>query len=250
MSIEKLNEIMNDLKTGIEEYASRSSSTIVNSKAIIDSTANDVKAIPEYLLTLQNSINEIQRSNNELEEKIANVKQATDTVTTEIEINESNKSDLLETERKKRAQKEDLEREISELQEKKVQLDNEFNEVAAISSRKEQEYNQLQISSKEEITRINQQISEATTRVKQAESENKLIVYLMDSGLMDVPEAEVVAIVSSYPNGLKLDEIKQKVNMPPVRVQPTINNLLETVLEYDIPSDSYRIIETIRKEFL
>lgn len=250
MSIEKLNEIMNDLKTGIEEYAARSSSTIVNSKAIIDSTANDVKAIPEYLLTLQNSINEIQKGNNELEEKIANVKQAIDTVTTEIEISESNKSDLLETESKKRAQKEDLESQISELQEKKVQLDNQFNEVAAISSRKEQEYNQIQISSKEEIARINQQISEATVNVKQAESENKLIVYLMDAGLMDVPEAEVVAIVSSYPEGLKLDEIKQKVNMPPVRVQPTINNLLETVLEYDIPSDSYRIIDTIRKELL
>ncbi|MHA1199010.1 MAG: hypothetical protein ACTSQF_06635 [Candidatus Heimdallarchaeaceae archaeon] len=250
MTIEKLNEILGDLKRGIEEFSSRSSSVVSSSTGTLSSTADDVRAIPEYLLTLQNSINEIQSNNKDLEEKIMNIKQAIETVTTETEISESNKGDLIETEGKKRSYKEDLERQIAESQQKKAQLDLEFNDAGALATRKEQEYNQVQISTKEEIERLNQQIIEATTRVQQAESENKLIVYLMDAGLMDVPEAEVVAIVAAYPNGLKIDEIKKKVNMPPVRVQPTVNNLLETVLQYDALSDSYKIIETIKKELL
>ena len=48
---------------------------------------------------------------------------------------------------------------------------------------------------------------------------------------------------------MKLDEIKGKVSMAPVRVQPVLNNLLEKVLEYDNYSDSYRILESLRKEF-
>jgi len=250
MSIEKLNEILSDLKRGIEEFSSRLSSTVSNSSSILDSTSDDVRAIPEYLLTLQNSINEIKQSNTELENKIMSIKQSIDTITTEIEINESNKEDLIEAENKKRTYKEDLERQILETQQTKTQLEATFNEVAALASRKEQEYNQIQTSSKEEIERLNVQINESTARVTQAESENKLIVYLMDAGLMDVPEAEVVSIIASYPNGLKLDEIKQKVNMAPVRVQPTINNLLETVLEYEPVSDSYKILDVIKKELL
>ena len=250
MSIEKLNEILSDLKTGIEEFSSRLSTSISNSNATLSSTTDDVRAIPEYLLTLQNSINEIQRSNTELENKIMNIQQAIDTVTTEIEISESNKEDLIETENKKRSYKEDLERQITESQQKKAKLDITLNDAGDLASRKEQEYNQLQIGSNEEINRINQQISENTARVNQAESENKLIVYLMDAGLMDVPEAEVVSIIASYPDGLKIEEIKQKVNMAPVRVQPTVNNLLETVLEYDAMSDSYKILDTIKKELL
>ncbi len=250
MSIEKLNEILSDLKKGLEEFSSRSSSTISSSNLTLESTTNDVRAIPEYLLTLQNSINDIQKSNTKLEERIANVKQSIDTITTEIEIGESNKGDLVETESKKRSYKDDLERQIGESQQKKAQLDLAFNDAAALATRREQEYNQLQISSREEIEHLNLSINEAAARVKQAESENTLIVYLMDAGLMDVPEAEVVATIASYPNGLKIDEIKQKVKLAPVRVQPTINNLLETVLEYDALSDSYRIIEMIKKELM
>ena len=250
MTLEKLNEILSDLKHGIEELSTRYSSMVSNSNAIIESTTDDVRSIPEYLLTLQNTINELQRSNTELEERLSNTQQAIDTVTTEIEISESNKSDLMGTEVRKRTYKEDLERQISESQQKKNQLEIQFNETGALATRKEQEYNQLQIGSREEINRLDQLINESANRVQQAESENKLIVYLMDAGLMDVPEAEVVAIIASYPNGLKIEEIKQKVNMPPVRVQPTLNNLLETVLEYDALSDSYRIIDTLKKELM
>jgi hypothetical protein len=71
---------------------------------------------------------------------------------------------------------------------------------------------------------------------------------LMDAGLLDVPEAEIVSIIASYPNGLRIDEIKDKVKMPPVRVQPTINTLLENVLQYDAHSDSYKILESIKNE--
>ena len=250
MSIEKLNEILSELKRGIEELSSRSSSVVAKSNVTIESITDDVRVVPEYLLSLQNTINELQKSNSELEEKRMTTKQSIDTVTTEIEINESNKTDLSEAEIKKRTYKDELDRKILEFQQKNTQLEAEFNETGALASRKEQEYNQIQIDSKEEIERLDQKINEATARVQQAEAENKLIVYLMDAGLMDVPEAEVVSIIASYPDGLKIDEIKQKVNMPPVRVQPTINNLLETVIEYDALSDSYRILDIIKKELV
>ena len=250
MSIEKLNEILIDLKKGIDELSSRSVSVATNTSAIIDSTTDDVNVIPKYLLTVQNTINELKKTNTSLVEKIMLSKESIETVTTEIEINESKKDELLDTETKKRAYKEELERKIVELQHKKSQLETQLTEEGALAVRKEQEYTQLEISSKEQINRLNEQINEATLKLKQAEAENKLIVYLMDAGLMDVPEAEVVSIIASYPNGLKLDEIKQKVNMPPVRVQPTINNLLETVLEYDALTDSYRIMDIIKKELI
>jgi len=91
-------------------------------------------------------------------------------------------------------------------------------------------------------------ILESNSKLELAKEENKLIVYLMDAGLLDVPEAEIVSVIASNPNGLTLAEIKDKVSMPPVRIQPTINTLLEKVLEYIAHSDSYKILESIKSE--
>ncbi|MCG3221761.1 MAG: hypothetical protein H7641_10315 [Candidatus Heimdallarchaeota archaeon] len=248
MMEEKMIRILDELKQDFEELSTRKTSIISTVKMTIETTTDDVRAIPGFLTSLETTIQNLQQMNKDLEEKIMQAQQSIDTVTTETEISSSNKSDLENTEERKRNQKTDLEAQIEDYQNKKVQLEKEFQELTQLVNMKDNDYNQLQVTTKQEIDEVNQKISEAGVRLESAKEENKLIVYLMDSGLLDVPEAEVVSIIASYPNGLTMAEIKEKVSMAPVRVQPTINNLLEKVLEHDPASDSYRILDSIKKE--
>ncbi len=247
---ERMIGILEDIKRDIEELSSRKSNVISTTNMTIESTTDDVRAIPAYIESLKRILDEIQQANKELEEKIMQTQQAVETVQTEIEIQQSNKSDLNEAEIKKREYKENLERQITDLQEKKTTLETELESLSATTQHKETEYNQLQGSARSDIENMDQKIREAEMRLQQIKEDNKLIVYLMEAGLLDVPEAEIVSVIASYPNGLKLDEIKEKVSMPPVRVQPTINTLLEKVVEHDSYSDSYKILESIKKEFV
>ena len=247
---ERMIGILEDIKRDIEELSSRKSNVISTTNMTIESTADDVRAIPDYIESLKRTLEDLQQSNKELEEKIMQIQQSIETVQTEIEIQQSNKSDLNEAEIKKREYKENLERQITDLQNKKISLEAELETLSATAQHKETEYNHLQGSAKSEIENMDQKIREAEMRLQQIKEDNKLIVYLMEAGLLDVPEAEIVSVIASYPNGLKLDEIKEKVSMPPVRVQPTINTLLEKVVEHDSYSDSYKILETIKKEFI
>ena len=245
---EKMIRILDELKQDFEELSTRKTSVISTVKMTIETTTDDVRAIPGFITSLETTIQNLQQMNRDLEEKIMQAQQSIDTVTTETEISSSNKSDLENTEERKRNQKTDLEAQIEDYQNKKVQLEKEFQELTQLVNMKDNDYNQLQVTTKQEIDAVSQKISEAGARLESAKEENKLIVYLMDSGLLDVPEAEVVSIIASYPNGLTMAEIKEKVSMAPVRVQPTINNLLEKVLEHDPASDSYRILDSIKKE--
>ena len=248
MMEEKMLRILEELKQDFEELSTRKTSVISTVKMTIETTTDDVRAIPGFITSLETTIQNLQQMNRDLEERIMQTQQAIDTVTTETEISASNKSDLENTEDRKRNQNADLETQIEEYQNKKTRLENEFQELSQLVNMKENDYNQLQVTTKQELDAIDQKISEAGSQLESAKEENKLIVYLMDSGLLDVPEAELVSIIASYPNGLTLTEIKEKVSMAPVRVQPTINNLLEKVLEHDPSSDSYRILETIKRE--
>jgi len=250
MSEEKLQNSLEEIKRDIEELWTRISATVQNSNMTIDSTKDDVRVIPDYIDSLKGSLKGLKDNNMQLEEKDLHTQQSIETVKTEIEISEVKKSELETTERTKREQKEELERKILDFQQKNAQLESEFNQLTSDVQSKEMVYEQLQVQSKETIDSLDVKINEASSRLVSVENENKLIVYLMDAGLMDVPEAEVVATIASHPSGLKLADIKEKVNMPPVRVQPTINNLLETVIEYDALNDSYKIIETIKKDLV
>ena len=248
MMDEKMIRILEELKQDFEELSSRKTSVISAVKMTIETALDDVRAIPNFITSLETTIQNLQQMNRDLEEKIMQTQQSIDTITTEIEISSSNKSDLEATEERKRTQKTELETQIEDYQNKKLLLEKEFQELTQLVNMKENDYNQLQTTTKQEIDTIDQKIGDAGARLESAKEENKLIVYLMDSGLLDVPEAELVSIIASYPNGLTMTEIKEKVSMPPVRVQPTINNLLEKVLEHDPTSDSYRILDTIKKE--
>lgn len=248
MSEEKLQDLLDEIKRDFDELSSRISATISNSNMTITSSKDDVRVIPEYIESLKNNLQGLTENNKQLEEKDQQTKQSIETIKAEIEMNESKKKELETTEISKREYKEELERKILEAQQKNAQLESEFNQLTSDVQTKELTYNQLQVQSKEHINQLDQRINEATARLAQVENENKLIVYLMDAGLMDVPEAEVVATIAAHPEGIKLAEIKEKVNMPPVRVQPTINNLLETVIEYDAMNDSYKILDTIKKD--
>ncbi len=250
MSEEKLQNLLEEIKRDIEEVSTRISATVQNSNMTIDSTKEDVRVIPEYIDSLKGSLQGLLDNNKQLEEKDQHTQQSIETVKTEIEINEVKKSELETTERTKREHKEELERKILDFQQKNAQLESEFNQLTSDVKSKELVYNQLQVQSKETLNDLDVKINEASSRLANVENENKLIVYLMDAGLMDVPEAEVVATIASNPEGLRIADIKEKVNMPPVRVQPTINNLLETVIEYDALNDSYKIIDTIKKDLV
>ncbi|MEE9410493.1 MAG: hypothetical protein V3V41_06165 [Candidatus Heimdallarchaeota archaeon] len=245
---QKMNEILAEIGRNIEDLSSRKTSIISNSNSTIDTILDDVRVIPDYIESLKNTNQELQQVNRDLEQKILATQQAVETVSTEIEINESKRSDLEATVGNKRNYKQELETKIAENQGKKTELEAELEHVSNTAKYKEEEFNQLEIKSKEEIGVWDAKIQESSTILEKAKEENKLIVYLMDAGLLDVPEAELVSIIASYPNGLKLAEIKEKVAMPPVRVQPTLNTLLENVLEYDSHSESYKILETIKKE--
>jgi len=248
MSEEILSNLLEEIKKDIEELYSRVSATISNSNMTIDSTKDDVRVIPDYIVSLKNSLHGLKENNEQLEEKDMRTQQSIETTKTELEINVAKKSELESTESSKRQFKEELESKIMDLQQKISQLESEYNQFSSDVKGKELIYNQLQIQSKETVNALDHKIAEATARMAQVENENKLIVYLMDAGLMDVPEAEVVATIASHPEGLKLAEIKEKVNMPSVRVQPTINNLLESVIEYDATNNSYKILDIIKKE--
>jgi chromosome segregation ATPase len=247
---ERMIGILEDIKRDIEELSSRKSNIISTTNMTIETIIDDVRAIPAYIESVKRTLEEIQQVNKELEEKIMQTQQAVETVQTEIEIQQANKSDLNEAEIKKREYKENLERQIANLQEKKTTLEAELESSSATTQHKETEYNLLQESARSDLENMNQKIKEAEVRLQKIKEDNKLIVYLMEAGLLDVPEAEIVSVIASYPNGLKLDEIKEKVSMPPVRVQPTINTLLEKVVEHDSYSDSYKILESIKKEFV
>ncbi len=244
-----MTEILNNLRKDIEEMTSRYNNLTSTIKMVIDAAIDDIQVLPDFISGLENNLQNLQNVTKELKEKIMNTEQSIETLTTEIEIANSNKEDLEETENRKRQQKEDLETQISNYQDKKTALEAELQELMATVERKEREFKQFEQAAKEEIENIEQKIQTGQNKLQQAKEDNKLIVYLMDSGLLDVPEAEIVSIIAAEPNGLTLAQIKEKVSIPPVRVQPTINTLLEKVLHYDASTDSYRILETIKKDF-
>ena len=249
MEEERAITIISNIKQDIEELSSRNSPVISNTNMALESTIDDIKAVPEYIRILKQNLEDLKSTNQQLEEKIMQTNQAIETVATEIEMNKDKKQELERTEEDKRNNKQELETSISNKQNEKSSLEQELEHLTSSAGNKEEAYNQLQEKSRIDLASMEQQITEAQTVLMRAKEDNKLIVYLMDAGLLDVPEAEVVSIIASYPEGLKLDEIKEKVSMPPVRVQPVLNNLLEKVLEHDIYSDSYRIMESLRKEF-
>ena len=246
---ERMITIIGDIKRDVEELTSRNTSVISNTNQTLESVVDDIRAIPEYVKTLERNLEDLKQVNANLEQKIIQTNQAIETASAEIEINESKKKELEETEIEKRNKKQNLETNISNLQNDKNRLEQELEPLSSSVKNKEESYNHLEVKSKQDLEDMEQKINESLVILTKAKEDNKLIVYLMDAGLLDVPEAEIVSIVASSPDGLKLDEIKSKVTMATVRVQPVLNNLLEKVLEYDSYSDSYRILETLRKEF-
>ncbi|MHA1345483.1 MAG: hypothetical protein ACTSVO_10405 [Candidatus Heimdallarchaeaceae archaeon] len=246
---ERMITIISDIKRDIEELTSRNTSVISNTNQTLESVIEDVVAIPEYISALKKNLEELKQVNADLEQKIIQTNQAIETVSAEIEINESKKRELEETEISKRNKKQELENSISNQQNDKNRLEQELEHLSSSAKNKEESYTHLETKSKQDLEDMEQKIIESQAVLAKAKEDNKLIVYLMDAGLLDVPEAEIVSVVASSPDGLKLDEIKSKVTMATVRVQPVLNNLLEKVLEYDSYSDSYRILETLRKEF-
>ncbi|MHA1201512.1 MAG: hypothetical protein ACTSQ4_03215 [Candidatus Heimdallarchaeaceae archaeon] len=246
---ERMITIIGDIKRDIEELTSRNTSVISNTNQTLESVIDDIRAIPEYVNTLKKNLEDLKQVNADLEQQIIQTNQAIETVSAEIEINNSKKKELEETEIEKRNKKQNLESSISNQQNEKNRLEQELEHLSSSAKNKEEAYNHLEAKSKQDLEDMEQKINEAQVILTQAKEDNKLIVYLMDAGLLDVPEAEIVSIVASSPDGLKLDEIKSKVTMATVRVQPVLNNLLEKVLEYDSYSDSYRILEALRKEF-
>ncbi|GAH68777.1 unnamed protein product, partial [marine sediment metagenome] len=241
--------IIGDIKRDVEELTSRNTSVISNTNQTLESVVEDIRAIPEYVNTLKRNLEDLKQANADLEQQIIQTNQAIETVSAEIEINESKKIELEDTEIEKRNKKQNLEASISNQQNEKNRLEQELEHLSSSAKNKEEAYSHLEAKSTQDLEDMEQKIVEAQSVLTKAKEDNKLIVYLMDSGLLDVPEAEIVSIVASSPDGLKLDEIKSKVTMATVRVQPVLNNLLEKVLEYDSYSDSYRILETLRKEF-
>ncbi len=246
---ERMITIIGDIKRDVEELTSRNTSVISNTNQTLESVVEDIRAIPEYVNTLKKNLEDLKQVNADLEQQIIQTNQAIETVSAEIEINRSKKRELEETEIEKRNKKQNLEASISNQQNEKNRLEQELEHLSSSAKNKEEAYNHLEVKSKQDLEDMEQKINESQTILTQAKEDNKLIVYLMDAGLLDVPEAEIVSIVASSPDGLKLDEIKNKVTMATVRVQPVLNNLLEKVLEYDSYSDSYRILEALRKEF-
>jgi chromosome segregation ATPase len=246
---ERMITIIGDIKRDVEELTSRNTSVISNTNQTLESVVEDIRAIPEYVNTLKKNLEDLKQVNADLEQQIIQTNQAIETVSAEIEINRSKKRELEETEIEKRNKKQDLEASISNQQNEKNRLEQELEHLSSSAKNKEEAYNHLEVKSRQDLEDMEQKINESQTILTQAKEDNKLIVYLMDAGLLDVPEAEIVSIVASSPDGLKLDEIKSKVTMATVRVQPVLNNLLEKVLEYDSYSDSYRILEALRKEF-
>ncbi len=246
---ERMITIIGDIKRDVEELTSRNTSVISNTNQTLESVVDDIRAIPEYVNTLKRNLEDLKQANADLEQQIIQTNQAIETVSAEIEINESKKIELEDTEIEKRNKKQNLEASISNQQNEKNRLEQELEHLSSSTKNKEEAYGHLEAKSKQDLEDMEQKIVEAQSVLTKAKEDNKLIVYLMDSGLLDVPEAEIVSIVASSPDGLKLDEIKSKVTMATVRVQPVLNNLLEKVLEYDSYSDSYRILETLRKEF-
>jgi len=245
---QRMTDILNEIKRNFEDLSSRKSTTISNSHSTIESIADDIRVIPEYIVSLNNTNQELQQTNTDLEQKIMSTQQAVETMTAEIEISEAKRAELEITAERKRDSKQELESKIVELQGKKTELETELDHTSNTATYREQEFSQLEGSSKQEIAAMDAKILESNSRLELAKEENKLIVYLMDAGLLDVPEAEVVSVIASNPNGLSLAEIKDRVSMPPVRIQPTINTLLEKVLEYVAHSDSYKILESIKSE--
>ena len=246
---ERMIKIIGDIKLDVEELTSRNTSVISNTNQTLESVVDDLRAIPEYLKALKKNLEDLKQANADLEQKIIQTNQAIETASAEIEINESKKKELDETESDKRNKKQDLETNISNQQNEKNRLEQELEHLSSSAKNKEEAYSHLEAKSKQDLEDMEQKIIESQSILTKAKEDNKLIVYLMDAGLLDVPEAEIVSIVASSLDGLKLDEIKSKVTMATVRVQPVLNNLLEKVLEYDSYSDSYRILEALRKEF-
>ena len=112
MMEEKMIRILDELKQDFEELATRKTSVISTVKMTIETTMDDVRAIPGFITSLETTVQNLQQMNKDLEERIMQAQQSIDTVTTETEISSSNKSDLENTEERKRNQKTDLEAQI------------------------------------------------------------------------------------------------------------------------------------------
>ncbi|MCK4844104.1 MAG: hypothetical protein KAS95_00360, partial [Candidatus Heimdallarchaeota archaeon] len=163
-------------------------------------------------------------------------------------IQESKKNDLVVKEEQNRSTVNSLDSEIEEFKQRNVQLQLEYDTIKQQAQQKIEEYHNLQIDVKEELSKIETKIKEAEEKLNEAKEENKLIVYLMEAGLLDVPEAELIATIAAHPEGMNIEEIKGKVKIPPVRVLPILNNLLEKIIVYNEHKELYTIKEDIKEE--
>ena len=245
---EKILENLSSLRKSIGELDSRFKHKIGSLNNIIETAFEDARLIPHFIESLENTLKGINQEISELTENLSNSKDTIQSVKSEIEIQESTKNDLVVKEEQSRETVNSLDSEIAEFKQRNEQLQLEYDTVKQHAQQKKEVYNNLQINVKEELSKIETKIQEAEDKLKAAKEENKTIVYLMEAGLLDVPEAELVAMIAAHPEGMKIEDIKGKVKIPPVRVQPILNNLLEKMLVYNEHQELYTIKEDIKEE--
>ena len=245
---EKILENLSSLRKSIGELNSRFIDKIGGLNNIIETAFEDARLIPQFIESLENTLKGINQEISELAENLSNSKDAIQSVKTEIDIQESKKNDLVVKEEQNRSTVNSLDSEIEEFKQRNVQLQLEYDTIKQQAQQKIEEYHNLQIDVKEELSKIETKIKEAEEKLNEAKEENKLIVYLMEAGLLDVPEAELIATIAAHPEGMNIEEIKGKVKIPPVRVLPILNNLLEKIIVYNEHKELYTIKEDIKEE--
>ncbi|MHA1417095.1 MAG: hypothetical protein ACTSRR_12670 [Candidatus Heimdallarchaeaceae archaeon] len=218
-------------------------------KESIDNLSNEeINVIPGFFEELEKKENELNEEIKKLKEDLQNLVDNIQKTEEEISLNEAELQKLKEKEDIKREEKDKIISEISELKDKNILLDTQIEEKSIELETLTEQYSQVQINSKQQIEELTAKISALEEELKKAKEDNKLIVYLMDAGLMDVPEAEIISVIAASTDGLTLSEIKEKVSIPSVRVQPTLNNLLEKVLTYDARREKYQISTIVQEE--
>ncbi len=245
---EKLSKTISNLKQSVGNLQNKVSQQIQSYNELILSIEKEVETFPDYWTEITTKEQELQKEISKLEEEISSIEQQIRSLDEEITLYTQDSEKLVATEKEKRDYKKAIEDEIKELKDKNVILDNEIEERSKELEELKQEYTNAQLVAKEEISKLDMELKEMEDKLNQAKEENKLIVYLMDAGLMDVPEAEIISIISANPEGLTIDEIKQKVSIPSVRVQPTVNNLLDKILIYDQRTERYNISAIVQEE--
>ncbi len=240
---------LNHLKEQIEELKRRFDAKVENISRTIEETKNDAQSIPKHRENIQKTLHNIKTDNKNQETEIENRKQQIEQLENEIISEEEKRENLLERLTAIQEEIETYTKTIADYKGQNIRLEERVQELKNIVAQKKNEWNKLEENAQEEISADENEVTKYKEKINVAKDENKLIVYLMESGLLDVPEAEIVSTIAAYPEGLTISEIKEKVNLPPVRVQPTLNNLLDEVIRYDEVKEKYIIIETIQSEF-